>query len=339
MAKKLKMVTDENGRTAFIIKPDKVRSFLLYALFFVPALFWGFDYLFILLLAFVVFQIVLFVLSCLNAPKMDTVVCFTGTLGAGKSLSAVHYAYRQWRKRVKWAKYLRYIPIIGNNYEKIYYPKAKFYSNIPIFTVKKKKMIMVSDVFTESHMLGKEKLVEGSVVFVDEVGQFCSQWDFDNPKVIIDVQSFVRFFRHWTNGCLVLTDQSIDNIAKPIRCRIARYFELSDLHYPVLSSVVGVSYIENLVGSEDSQRSEMQVEKKRWRYYLTKCQYDSRCFSETYQNGFTRIAPDNWTKAKTDYFPDMSVDKETMKKFKGEKRNMRFREDEKNNEKEVNENV
>ena len=189
-------------------------------------------------------------------------------------------------------------------------------------------MTMITEVFTEEHMLGRKKLVEGSVVFIDEVGQFCSQWDFDNPKVMIDVQSFVRFFRHWTNGCLVLTDQSIDNIAKPIRCRIARYFELSDLHYPVLSSVVGVSYIETLVGSEDSQRSEFETEKKRWRYYLTKCNYDSRCFSETYHKGFTKLAPEKWTQAKTEYFPDMSVDKETMKKFKGEKRNMRFREDE-----------
>lgn len=336
MNRKMQVVTDEKGRKAIIIKPNYIRNILLYALFFVPALIWGFKYLAILAIVYIVFQIVLLVMTLINAPKMDTVVCFTGTLGAGKSLSAVHYSYRQWRKRIKWARYLRYVPIIGNKFEKIYYPKAKFYSNIPIFTVKKKKMTMITEVFTEEHMLGHEKLVEGSVVFIDEVGQFCSQWDFDNPKVMIDVQSFVRFFRHWTNGCLVLTDQSIDNIAKPIRCRIARYFELSDLHYPVLSSVVGVSYIETLVGSEDSQRSEFETEKKRWRYYLTKCNYDSRCFSETYHKGFTKIAPEKWTQAKTEYFPDMSVDKETMKKFKGEKRNMRFREDV---EKEMKENV
>ena len=33
MAKKMKMVFDENGKIAFVIKPDKVRSVLLYSLF------------------------------------------------------------------------------------------------------------------------------------------------------------------------------------------------------------------------------------------------------------------------------------------------------------------
>ena len=98
-------------------------------------------------------------------------------------------------------------------------------------------MTMITEVFTEEHMLGHEKLVEGSVVFIDEVGQFCSQWDFDNPKVMIDVQSFVRFFRHWTNGCLVLTDQSIDNIAKPIRCRISFRFP-SCTHHRIFAACI-----------------------------------------------------------------------------------------------------
>ena len=90
MRKKMQVVTDEKGRKAIIIKPNYVRNILLYALFFVPALIWGFKYLVILAIIYIVFQIVLLVMTLINAPKMDTVVCFTGTLGAGKSLSAVH---------------------------------------------------------------------------------------------------------------------------------------------------------------------------------------------------------------------------------------------------------
>ena len=149
MKRKMQVVTDDKGRKAIIIKSNYIRNILLYALFFFPALFWGFKFLAILAIVYIVFQIVLLVMTLINAPKMDTVVCFTGTLGSGKSLSAVHYSYRQWRKRIKWARYLRYIPIIGNKFEKIYYPKAKFYSNIPIFTVKRKKMTMITEVFTE----------------------------------------------------------------------------------------------------------------------------------------------------------------------------------------------
>ena len=46
---------------------------------------------------------------------------------------------------------------------------------------------------TREHLLMEERLPEGVIVFIDEIGQFASQYDYDNPLVMCNLQEFLDF--------------------------------------------------------------------------------------------------------------------------------------------------
>ena len=81
---------------------------------------------------------------------------------------------------------------------------------------------------TYKHLVLFERQNEYNVTFIDEVGHTASQWDFDNPFVMIYIQDYVRFYRHNYDGTLIYVDQSSSNVAKPIRVRTNKVYNLVD---------------------------------------------------------------------------------------------------------------
>jgi hypothetical protein len=81
---------------------------------------------------------------------------------------------------------------------------------------------------TYEHLTLQERIVEYSVLFIDELGQFADQFSYDNPFVVQYLQKFIRFIRHYIDGYLVLTDQTSSNVVVQIRRRINVIYNLSN---------------------------------------------------------------------------------------------------------------
>lgn len=147
----------------------------------------------------------------------DTIVAFTGGLGSGKSLLSVQTAIKllkKQRRKVKWKNKFR-----KKNNRK---PEPLLYSSIPVKISRVEKAVIL----TERHLLLEDKLVEGSVIFLDEIGSFCSQFDFKAKNADV-FDEFVRFFRHYTKGgYFVCNDQCSENIVLQVRRRINTVYNL-----------------------------------------------------------------------------------------------------------------
>ncbi len=253
----------------------------------------------------------------------NNLICFTGTLGSGKTYLAVSYALKAYKKqRLKHFIYTHFRPFKYVCRESVY--PATLYSNIPIQINLSKKNPKYSLPFTKEHLLMKEVLPERCVVLIDEIGQFCSQWEFDNPYVMLNVQTLVRFFRHFTNGKMYLTDQVSDNIVKPIRDRIGFIYQLNGFKrclgilpfyqtdvIPILSLDNGMTNIEHDMKEEDKQFF-FGVLPYMW---MRIKHYESRCFKPLYtQDAIKHI--NNFDGLYTTYLIDISVSSDTRKDYK-----------------------
>lgn len=253
----------------------------------------------------------------------NNLICFTGTLGSGKTYLAVAHALIEYKsRRLLHAIYKRF-KFISWVFPQSKYP-ANLYSNIPIQINLSKKNPIYSKPLTKEHLLMYKLLPEGSVVVIDEIGQFCSQWEFDNPYVMQNIQTLVRFFRHFTNGKMFMTDQVSDNIVKPIRDRIGYIYQLNDFHrafkilpfyevsvVPILSLDNGMTNIEQ---EDITQNFFFGFLPYKW---LKISHYESRCFKKLYTTNAVRNV-EEYSELYTTYLIDMSVSTTVKKNYKKE---------------------
>ena len=124
----------------------------------------------------------------------DTIVCYTGGVGAGKSyMSAVNVrrAYKQQIKRWKWMKHLP-------GYEE----PPLVYSSIPYQYFPGKWATKL----VEEHLLLQRRIRPLSVVYIDEIDVFANQFQYNNPCIVNtkggkgngNFDEFCRLFRHYT---------------------------------------------------------------------------------------------------------------------------------------------
>ena len=147
----------------------------------------------------------------------DTIVCYTGGVGAGKSyMSAVNVrrAYKQQIKRWKWMKHLP-------GYEE----PPLVYSSIPYQYFPGKWATKL----VEEHLLLQRRIRPLSVVYIDEIDVFANQFQYNNPCIVNtkggrgngNFDEFCRLFRHYTlGGRMVCNAQALDNLNLTIRRRL-----------------------------------------------------------------------------------------------------------------------
>ena len=147
----------------------------------------------------------------------DTVVAFTGGLGSGKSFLSTEMSIKLLRKKRREVKWKNHFRKKGNKL-----PRPLLYSSIPVRISKKENAVIL----TEKHLLLQEKLVQGSVCFIDEIGSFCSQFDYKAKNADV-FDEFIRFYRHYTkNGFIVCNDQCSENIVLQVRRRLNTVYNL-----------------------------------------------------------------------------------------------------------------
>lgn len=210
--------------------------------------------------------VVVFVLWLKIKPyfiRYDTVVGFTGGLGSGKTFESVRLSIRELKKN-------RFRVRIYNLFQSLKkqpcLPLPMLYSSIPIRISKKE----YSRVLTASHLLLQEKIIGGSIVFLDEVDVWANQYAHNNPNIIeipskkdLDTDGyvagglfdeFVRLFRHYnaTPCCepkLIVNTQATSNIITIIRRRINTVYYQSKfriIRLPLLRFVPILNQFSNL---------------------------------------------------------------------------------------------
>lgn len=261
---------------------------------------------------------VMLLLQFWNAERIpkNTVIGFVGTLGSGKTYMAVKLfraAYK--RQRLKYS--LRWIPFFTRFFpEAVRKPSA--YSNIPVKIGFRK----LTRPLTKEHLLMSEKLPEGAVVLIDEIGAFASQWEFDNPLIMEQVTLFIRLFRHFVDGRMFITDQTSDNIVKPIRTRLGMIYSLNDFRrWLKISPFFKVNVNPLLVIEDNNTRIEEEYSERfffgmlpyKWMKIKN---YQSRCYKPLYSENAVREIPEFRKDMYTNYLIDISVSQEVRKDYR-----------------------
>lgn len=255
----------------------------------------------------------------------NTVVAFTGSLGTGKTYIGTHYAKKCYRKQK--IKHLLY-SILPKPLKSLIHggkEKARLYSNIPIIighkhikltgSKRKKSVPLYSTPLSSEVITLKKRIPESSIIFIDEIGQFASQYDYDNPRVMEQFHHFVRFYRHFIDGRLIVTDQSSDNIVVQLRRRINLIYNLNDFKrfwFIMPYYKVNVTPVLSLEGIKQAETVE---EKERYffgslPYWWQKKKriYDSRCYSQLYYKSALRQQGSSFFGIKTRYFIDLNCE-------------------------------
>lgn len=269
---------------------------------------------------------------------LDTVICLTGGLGTGKTLIAVDRAIKEYRKRL----FMWRIGLYNKRKGLMVIKKAempKLYSNIPVLLKRpiyiSRKLIpykeYFSEVLTYEHILLLDRIPEYSVVLIDEVGQVADQYQYDNPFVMQNIQEFIRFFRHYVDGKLILTDQSSSNIVVAVRRRINKIYNLYDFKrnwlffYKVKVQELFIS--EDVITTVEQNIQKLNeffygVLPLRWLRFLditklfTYKKYDSRCYSIMYDRVKRTSEDRQHEDFKTDYIIDIPNNADMRKEFK-----------------------
>lgn len=231
-----------------------------------------FEIIIVIIIAVVVWKVI----SSYKLKTYDTIVSFTGGLGSGKSLMSVEMAIkllRRKRREVKWKNVFR------KKGDKL--PVPLLYSSIPVRVSKKEMAVELTD----KYLTLQEKLVQNSVVFIDEIGSFCSQFDYKAKNADI-FDEFIRFYRHYTKGgFIVCNDQCSENIVLQVRRRLNTVYNL--MGFRKWFGIFYTVHVRNISVSEEIKTIEEQNAEDNTRILFGLLpftrRYDTWCYAPRYE--------------------------------------------------------
>lgn len=179
--------------------------------------------------------------------RYDTICSFTGGLGSGKTFLSVETAIHLWKRNVRRTKAYNFFRRKKNKL-----PLPLLYTSIPVKIGKKKGKPVYAQILDADMLTLQTRVVPGSVVMLDEVDVWASQWSLANGNIIeipnkkdleakrdgkqdFDTGLFdesIRLWRHMNSSkaCearLVCNSQATSNITTIIRRRMNVVFVLS----------------------------------------------------------------------------------------------------------------
>ena len=171
------------------------------------------------MLKLIIIGIVAFFLFKLFRWKIheDTIVCYTGGVGSGKSYMSAVTVRRAYRQQLKRWKQMRHLP----GYDK----EPLVYSSIPYQYAPGKWATKL----VEEHLLLQRRVRPLSVVYIDEIDVFANQFQYNNPCIVNtkggkedgNFDEFCRLYRHYTlGGRMICNAHELDNLNLTIRRRL-----------------------------------------------------------------------------------------------------------------------
>lgn len=225
------------------------------------------------------------------AVNHDSTLLFTGGLGSSKSLnsvkkaiSAINSFHRSWWWDCRKADFHNKLHGLKEGDEGFlgYADEPRLYSNIPVrwgwFWNWKYSIDL-----TKAMLTLKQRIAVGSVVFVDELPQYVSQFEYDNPDVQGSVNEFVTFFRHYIDGLFIANAQSLDEVECHIRRKLNVYYYCFDFQ-KIFFFFYRVRVLRCRIGDVSVSLTNDFIEKNAsWHYgLLFPRHYDTRCYRHRY---------------------------------------------------------
>ena len=260
-----------------------------------------------IIVAIVIVIVIYKIIKPYTIPLQDTVIAFTGGLGAGKTYMSVKCAVTCY-KRAVWGWRLDHIfhPIKVKTM-----PKPQIYSSIPIKLKRKGKKgkngkpdeIIFSYELTPQILLLQERIHPRSVILIDEIGSFMNQHEFKAVNWE-HLDEFVRLFRHYTlGGKLIVNDQCSENIVLHIRRRLNTVYNLMRWRKAPLIPIcwmkcrhITVSEEMKTVINDQHVETDMQTVISLMPLHRL---YDTYCYSRRYQR-LPEHVPTPYTEMKRD---------------------------------------
>ena len=295
--------------------------------------------LFLLAIAACVVALVFIIKQLIGAEKIseDTLICFTGTMGSGKTYLAVSTALKEYSKLR--ASYRRATHPLWGWFFRLLYPGSELephlFSNIPILIRRNlfnRKKDVYSEVLTGEHLIMRRHIPPRSVVVIDEVSITMNQYEFNNPLIMENVSMLMRFSRQWEISKLILTDQSL-SIVKPVRERIAVAYMLTDFHRYMALPFFKVTVVPLLMVADNAANTVQSFDKyffgvlpyKWWQRIFRSRRYDTKCYSPIYREGWQTDPPARYDSLKTRYVIDITAEPEDEAFYKLKKKKYRDR--------------
>lgn len=271
--------------------------------------------------ALIVFIIIL-IIACVIAykiirimlkHKIEIITAFTGGLGSGKTALSVNLAKkllnrnrRRLKRVVKWRKFRNRLlpwklplntvfdePILLSNIPVIVRKPSRILNWFrKLFHLKVKQPVYCHQL-TKEMLLLQTAIPKGSVVLLDEIGAFASQFQFKDLNVIKVFDEFVRLFRHYYSipttkiePYMVVNDQCSENINLVVRRRLNMVHNLSNFlvigplcfyYERIIAISEEIKTIDTRTGFENDTQDNSNF---RWTWLFSKGCYDSHCYSE-----------------------------------------------------------
>jgi len=263
----------------------------------------------------------------------EVIVCFTGTIGSGKTFLATSML----KYRYKLQRFLYKIKITKS--------KPIIYSNIPLYIDKKTDV----KVLKREHLLLQEKFEENCCPFVllDELSLIATCYNWDDPNIVSKnindnmktLETFIRFYRHFYGHSnkdklrMFITDQATGSVNIQMRRRIGFVNYLYNMRrWGLILPFYKIDTKEMVIQEDTVNENNVDLQEKERQYYFghlpyrwiaklmkKKPCYDSHCFRYALITGnFVKSLPyDNWQKddLTTNYCPDIRMTEEEKKDY------------------------
>lgn len=219
--------------------------------------------------------------------QVGTINGFVGGNGTGKTFCGTCLAVKTFRRRWR-SWWLRSAWITFTNYFR--FKKKKDLPDEPVLASNIPMRIPFHGLSYElkaDHLLLRERLPQGSVIVIDEHGQWCSQYGYNNPNVVNNgaYDEFLRLCRHYGDFAIFIMEQCSENIIFSCRRRMQSLNNMLGVtFFPILP--IYLARVRTISVSEEIKTVETGMDGSSSRLVLgwvpRKPLYNSRAFSERY---------------------------------------------------------
>ena len=243
--------------------------------------------------------------------KIEIITAFTGGLGSGKTNLSVDLAKslinrnRRKLKHVIMRRNIRNKLLFWKTPKNTLFERPLLISNIPVVVWRpswirvafcklfrlKVPSIEYSTKLTKEMLLLQTSIPQGSVILLDEIGAWASQFQFNDDNVIKVFDEFVRLYRHYytvegtkIEPYMVVNDQCSENINLVIRRRLNMVHNLSNFlriwrlgfyYERIISVSEEIKTIDTRTGIENDTQDNSNF---RFKFFFWSKAYDSHCY-------------------------------------------------------------
>ena len=243
--------------------------------------------------------------------KIEIITAFTGGLGSGKTNLSVDLSKtltnrnRRKLKRVIRRRTIRNKLLFWKTPKNTLFERPLLISNIPVVVWRpswirvafcklfhlKVPSVEYSTKLTKEMLLLQTSIPQGSVILLDEIGAWASQFQFNDDNVIKVFDEFVRLYRHYytvegtkIEPYMVVNDQCSENINLVIRRRLNMVHNLSNFlriwrlgfyYERIISVSEEIKTIDTRTGIENDTQDNSNF---RFKFFFWSKAYDSHCY-------------------------------------------------------------